>query len=115
MANERSRRRAALARLPIDGEARRLARASQAETASIRASYIFPNGRVIRIVHVDADVFPRGRVLPFAFTPDPAAGVHYASQIALIHPSEEGRVPPPPGWGSWDRAERIERRHKKSA
>jgi len=115
MSKPRTARPSSTARLSVDEEAHRLARASQAETPSIRTSYVFPNKRTIRIVHIDEDVFPGDGVLPFAFAPDPSEGVHYPSQIALIHPSEERRAALPRGWGSWRSAERIERRDKKSA
>lgn len=112
---KRSARASSKPKLPIDQEARRLAQASQDETPSIRASYIFRDKSTIRIVHVDEDTFPGDGVLPFEFAPDPSEGVHYTSQIALVHPSEERRAALPRGWGSWSEAERIIRRHKKSA
>jgi hypothetical protein len=115
MAKPRAPRANSTAKLPIHEEARRLVRASQDETPSIRASYIFPDERVIRIVHVDEDTFPGDGVLPFEFTPDPFEGVHYTSQIALIHPSEDRRVALPRGWGCWNEAERLVRRSNRSA
>ena len=115
MATRRTPRQSSRTKLSIEEEALRLVRASQVETPSIRASYVFPDERTIRIVHVDEDVFPGDGVLPMAFAPDPAEGVHYPSQIALIHPSEERRAALPRGWGSWRSARRVERRDQRSA
>ena len=115
MATRRTPRQSSRTKLSIEEESLRLVRASQVETPSIRASYVFPDERTIRIVHVDEDVFPGDGVLPMAFAPDPAEGVHYPSQIALIHPSEERRAALPRGWGSWRSARRVERRDQRSA
>lgn len=63
----------------------------------------FPHDLEVRLVEIE-DNLPAsatGQVEPFYFDASPVDGVSAPSGIALIRPSEEGKLRLPDGWGDW--------------
>lgn len=87
--------------------ARKLAEANAISEPNIKTIYVFPSDEEVRLVEVDATALPSDQITPFYFSPDREGGVPFRSGIALIRPEEEGNVPPPAGWGTWDDAIKI--------
>jgi hypothetical protein len=101
----------------LEEEARHLVKLNHSEVRSIVESYVFPDpdGKEIRVVHVDTKAFPEKAVIPISFAPDPTEGLNHQMQIAIVDPVGIMTLTPPEGWGSWGDAMRIERKHRSKA
>ena len=94
--------------IPTEDDARKLAVANTEEEPSIVETYWFPDEHEIRLVHVDTETpASEESVLFFHFAADPAQGVNYPSQIALVQPDEFGRLKLPSDWIGWEEARKI--------
>ena len=71
---------------------------------------LFPAADEVRLLYVDATARPTLKdetIAPFYFGPDRRSGLQYPSAVALIRPEEEGKLPLPSGWGTWEDAVAI--------
>jgi hypothetical protein len=93
--------------LSIEEVARRLARENAQSEESIREIYLFPHPAEIRLVEVDEITISSDAIRPFHFGSAPEYGIPFPSAIALIRPEEKLRLPPPEGWGTWEKAQKI--------
>jgi hypothetical protein len=66
----------------------------------------------MRLIHVDQDSLPSGRVVPYDFEAQPSEGIHYPASIAIVAPEDTEKAVPPHGWGRWEVAHVIQRRAK---
>lgn len=98
-------------------EARHLVKLNHSEVPSIVRSYVFedPEGKEIRVVHVDSKAFPEVETTPFMFGPDPQYKLFHPMWIALVDLGGPERLDPPEGWGSWSDATVIERKRRKAS
>lgn len=84
-----------------------LARRNVESEPSLLKIYQFPSETEIRLIEVDPlspPVRPGDVIAPFYFGANKAEGVPYLTAIALIHPGEDEKLPPPAGWGDWKEA-----------
>jgi hypothetical protein len=95
----------------LDEEARKLVKLNQREVRSIVRSYIFadPEEKTVRVVHIDRQMFPEESVMPMLFGPDRQYGLSHPMMIAVVDEDAERRLEPPPGWGSWSDATKVDR------
>jgi len=71
-----------------------------------------PEGKEIRLVDLStacarAEVDGNCDVMPFYYRPAEEYGLTYWMAVAIIHPSDRGRLRLPDGWGEWSSAEVV--------
>ena len=71
--------------------------------------YWFPAADEIRLVSLYADMpaSDDGKLWPFYFRPSPEDGLTAWSAVAMIQPTEFGKLNLPKNWGTWEEAIEI--------
>jgi len=64
----------------------------------------FPHGEELRVVRILDNVEKSDRVMAFRFGPDVRGGIPVPTDIAVIRPDEEARIPLPADWCDWGNA-----------
>jgi hypothetical protein len=94
----------------IERQARLLASENKNAEPAIEQVFWFPDEEEVRLVGTTPTVpeSDDGELHPFYFRPDPRENLSAPSSIALIRPSEVGRLTLPRNWGDWRTAVELE-------
>jgi hypothetical protein len=88
-------------------QAKKLANEARNLDSNITEVYWFPDEQEVRLIEINENTIKSltGRIEPFYF--DSTAEIPAPSGVAVIQPSEVGKLKLPKDWGNWKNCQRL--------
>ncbi len=89
--------------------AKYLAEENRKDDPSVKRVVWFPDASIVRLLVLseDSPISDDGKVHPFYYRASPRHQLPLPSGVAIIRPSEFGRLNLPDDWGRWDIAQDV--------